>query len=242
MMDESRYQKLADTALGTIERMLEDVDAEVVDVERAGDVVTLTFASSKKCVVNTQRPTRQIWLAGLGAFSRAQAEGMKVFEGLVKQGEAVETKTRRAATDTAVAARHAAQTKAREMQQMAGGTWDKLEKVFEDRVARALSRLGVHTHTDVERLAARVDALSEAVNELIKASGANPNLRPSSSFERLVKGAVSTATRTPTSAARNATGVVSKAARNAGGAVTTESNTAKRTVRTARKVARAAIK
>jgi CyaY protein len=62
-MDESRYQKLADSALGTIERMLEDVDAEVVDVERAGDVVTLTFANGKKCVINTQRPTRQIWLA-----------------------------------------------------------------------------------------------------------------------------------------------------------------------------------
>jgi cell division septum initiation protein DivIVA len=128
------------------------------------------------------------------------------------------------------------------MQQMAGGTWDKLEKVFEDRVARALSRLGVHTQTDVERLAARVDALAEAVNELIKASGAKPTLRPASSVERLVKGAVSTATRTATSAARNATGVVSKAARNAGGAVTTAGKTAKRTVRTARKVARAAIK
>ena len=62
-MDESRYQKLADSALGTIERMFEDVDAEVVDLERAGDVITLTFANRKKCVINTQRPTRQIWLA-----------------------------------------------------------------------------------------------------------------------------------------------------------------------------------
>jgi poly(hydroxyalkanoate) granule-associated protein len=115
--------------------------------------------------------SRQIWLAGLGAFSRAQAEGMKVFESLVKQGEAVETKTRAAAGHTAAAARDAAQAKAKEMQQMAGGTWDKLEKVFEDRVARALSRLGVHTHGDVERLTERVDALSEAVNRLIKASG-----------------------------------------------------------------------
>ena len=62
-MDESRYQKLADSALGTIERMFEDVDAEVVDIERAGDVITLTFANRKRCVINTQRPTRQIWLA-----------------------------------------------------------------------------------------------------------------------------------------------------------------------------------
>ena len=187
--------------------------------------------------------SRQIWLAGLGAFSRAQAEGMKVFEGLVKQGEAVETKTRQAATDTAAAARHAAQAKAREMQKMAGGTWDKLEKVFEERVARALSRLGVHTQSDVDRLAARVDALSDAVNELIKASGGTPRaLRSPSSVERLVKGAVSTATRTATSAARNATGAVSSAARNAGGAVATAGKTAKRTVKTARKVARAALK
>ena len=55
---------------------------------------------------------------------------------------------------------------------MAGGTWDKLEQVFEDRVARALSKLGVYTQNDVERLAERVDALSEAVNSLIKAGGA----------------------------------------------------------------------
>jgi CyaY protein len=62
-MDESRYQKLADVALRAIEDLLKDVDAEVVDIERAGDVLTLTFASGKKAVVNTQRPTRQLWLA-----------------------------------------------------------------------------------------------------------------------------------------------------------------------------------
>src|SRR6478672_10891702 len=131
-------------------------------------------ADSSKSVLES---SRQIWLAGLGAFSKAQAEGMKVFESLVKQGEAVETRTRQAASDTAAAARHAAHSKAREVQQMAGGTWDKLEKVFEDRVARALSRLGVHTQSDVDRLAARVDALAEAVNELIKANGGKRGAR-----------------------------------------------------------------
>jgi CyaY protein len=62
-MDEPRYQHLADDALKTLESMLEDVDADDVDVERSGDVLTLTFRDGKKCVVNTQRPTRQIWLA-----------------------------------------------------------------------------------------------------------------------------------------------------------------------------------
>ena len=115
--------------------------------------------------------SRSIWLAGLGAFSRAQAEGMRVFEGLVKQGEALESKTRRAAADTAAVATDAAKAKVKEMKDGVGGTWDKLEQVFEARVARALARLGVHTQSDVERLTERVDALSAAVNELIKANG-----------------------------------------------------------------------
>jgi poly(hydroxyalkanoate) granule-associated protein len=115
--------------------------------------------------------SRQIWLAGLGAFARAQAEGMKMFESLVEQGQSLEARTRRAASETAAAAAGAAARKAKEMQAMAGGTWDKLEQVFEDRVARALSKLGVYTASDVAQLSERVDALSEAVNELIKSGG-----------------------------------------------------------------------
>jgi poly(hydroxyalkanoate) granule-associated protein len=120
---------------------------------------------------NIKETSRQIWLAGLGAFSRAQAEGMKMFETLVEQGQHLEARTRRAATETAAAAAGAAAQKAKEVQAMAGGTWDKLEQVFEDRVARALSKLGVYTQEDVARLAERVDALSEAVNALIKSGG-----------------------------------------------------------------------
>jgi poly(hydroxyalkanoate) granule-associated protein len=123
--------------------------------------------------------SHQIWLAGLGAFARAQGGGMKVFETLVKQGEGLEAKTRTAAAQTAEAARGAAKAKAREMQAMAGDTWDKLEQVFENRVARALGRLGVYSAADVKKLTERVDALSEAVNELLKAQrGAPPKAKP----------------------------------------------------------------
>jgi CyaY protein len=62
-MDDSAYQHLADAAFKRIERAFNDVDPDEVDCERAGDVVTLTLKGGKKCVVNTQRPTRQIWLA-----------------------------------------------------------------------------------------------------------------------------------------------------------------------------------
>ena len=103
--------------------------------------------------------SRQIWLAGLGAFARAQAEGTKVFETLVKQGESLESKTRKAASDTAAMARGAATAKVKEVQKGVGGTWDKLEQVFEDRVERALSKLGV-----------------DAVNELVKSTGVKPSV------------------------------------------------------------------
>jgi poly(hydroxyalkanoate) granule-associated protein len=117
---------------------------------------------------------QQIWQAGLGAFARAQREGKKLYDELVKQGQILERTTRRAAVETAEVARGAARAKAKEVQQMAGGTWDKLEQVFEDRVARALSKLGVYTQNDVQRLAERVDELSEAVNALLKAKGIEP--------------------------------------------------------------------
>jgi poly(hydroxyalkanoate) granule-associated protein len=176
--------------------------------------------------------SRQIWLAGLGAFARAKGEGGKVFETLIKQGESLESKTRKVAADTAAMARGAASAKVKEVQKGVNGTWDKLEQVFEDRVARALSKLGVYTQSDVEKLAERVEVLSEAVNELIKATGVKPKRRPPpSTVKRMVKGAVS-------KAARTASGAVSSAA----GAMSSASKTAKKTVRTAHKVARAALK
>ena len=186
--------------------------------EPAGDLPKAVLESS-----------RQIWLAGLGAFAKAQAGGAKVFESLVQQGEVLEKRTRSVAAETAAAARGAARAKAREVSAMAGGTWDKLEQVFEDRVARALSKLGVYTQSDVEKLSERVDALAESVNALLKASGAKPVRRPSP-VKSMAKKAVSTAARGASSAAKTA-----------GSAVGAATKTAKRTVRTARKVVKGAL-
>jgi poly(hydroxyalkanoate) granule-associated protein len=131
----------------------------------------------------------QVWLAGLGAFSRAQQEGTKLFETLVKQGEQLQDRTKQVATETAAAARGAATARAKEMQQMAGGTWDKLEQVFEDRVARALSKLGVYTQNDVQRLAVRVDELAAAVNKLVKAPASGGGSKPAKTAPKRKAGA-----------------------------------------------------
>ena len=147
--------------------------------------------------------SHQIWLAGLGAFAKAQQGGKQVFDMLVKQGEILEAKTRSAASQTADAAREAAKAKAKEMQTMAGGTWDKLEQVFEDRVSRALARLGVYTSSDVEKLSARVNELSEAVNALLKAQSVRRP--PASPMRRTAKGAARSATRTASETASGET-------------------------------------
>ena len=62
-MDESTYQQLADKTFRVIVDAFEHVDTDLVDCEIAGDVVTLTFAGVKRCIINTQRPVRQIWIA-----------------------------------------------------------------------------------------------------------------------------------------------------------------------------------
>jgi hypothetical protein len=143
----------------------------------------------------------------------------------------------------ALAARDAAQSKAKEMQAKAGGTWDKLEQVFENRVARALSRLGVHTQADVERLAERVDALSEAVNELIKVTGVKARPVRSSPVKRAVKRAVKGAVKGAVgSAARSATSTPGSSARNAGSAAPRDGGAASSAPRTGRKTARNASK
>jgi poly(hydroxyalkanoate) granule-associated protein len=102
---------------------------------------------------------QQIWLAGLGAFAKAQQEGNNVFDALVRQGEAIQKTTRKVAED-----------KVTEMAAKATGTWDKLEQVFENRVARSLNSLGVPTKSDVAQLAKRVAELKAEVEKLNKAS------------------------------------------------------------------------
>jgi poly(hydroxyalkanoate) granule-associated protein len=97
----------------------------------------------------------QIWLAGLGAFAKAQEEGTKVFDALIREGEAIQKKTRKVTED-----------KVTEMASKATCTWDKLEQVFETRVARSLNSLGVPTKDDVAELARRVAELKAEVEKL----------------------------------------------------------------------------
>jgi len=102
--------------------------------------------------------TQQIWLAGLGAYAKAQEEGGKIFEALVQEGEALQAKTRQSA-DEKIAA----------VTDKTAGTWGRLEQVFEERVARAVASLGIPTRKDIDKLSKRMAELTEVVQQLLDA-------------------------------------------------------------------------
>jgi len=109
---------------------------------------------------------QQVWLAGVGAFSRAQTEGTKLFEALIKEGLKLEQNAMRFAGGQADAVRGKVETTVGQARERATDTWDRLEKVFEDRVQRALVKLGVPTHEDLTDLAQRVDGLTSELRRV----------------------------------------------------------------------------
>lgn len=118
---------------------------------------------------------QQIWQAGLGAITRAQAEGTKAVESLVKESISIQRKTQAAAEEKINEATHKMSSMATDISSKASGQWDKLENIFEERVAKALGKLGVPSAKDVQALSARIDELNKAVQKLsAKSSNAAP--------------------------------------------------------------------
>ena len=109
---------------------------------------------------------QQIWQAGLGAFTKAQAEGAKAIETLVKDSVSIQRKTKAAAEEKISEATSKMTNMATDISSKASGQWDKLENIFEERVAKALNKLGVPSAKDVNALIARIDDLNKAVQKL----------------------------------------------------------------------------
>ncbi len=124
---------------------------------------------------------REIWLAGLGAFSFAQNEsgkiieqGNKLFDKLVSEGKKLEKKTRDVAGSAVNDVVGGVESKVDAVRKQAVDNWDKLENIFEDRVARVLGQLGVPTADDVNKLSERVQTLSAKVTALSKSTAVKP--------------------------------------------------------------------
>ena len=113
---------------------------------------------------NIRESANHIWLAGLGAFAKTQEEGEKLFQSLIQEGEAVEKR----AKATAEARFEEAKGKVIEFRGKANEQFDRLEELFQERVAQVLGRLGVPTQEDIQELSKRVEALNESIMALKK--------------------------------------------------------------------------
>ena len=123
---------------------------------------------------SVKESAQQIWLAGMGAYSKAQAEGGKVFEALVKEGMSLQRKTQSVAEEKIGEVTGKMSAMADTVTAKAGQNWDKLESIFETRTAKALGKLGVPTAKDVDALSKRVDELTAALDKFTKVTKA-PN-------------------------------------------------------------------
>jgi len=135
---------------------------------KSAPTLKASAAAKSKPVPNKtiMESAQHIWLAGLGAFAKAQEEGGKLFEALVKEGSTLEQKTRKIATGTVGDVRGAVESSVTQVRERTQETWDKLEQVFETRVSRALGKLNVPGRKDLDDLLKRVDELGQQVRKL----------------------------------------------------------------------------
>jgi poly(hydroxyalkanoate) granule-associated protein len=115
-------------------------------------------------------PSHEVWLAGLGALAQAQAQGTKAFETLVSDGLAFQRKSQEQAQQRLQEATARLTDLAQDFGQQASVRVDKLEHLFEERVAKALHRLGMPTLQDMQVLQARIHALEEQLAHTPKAA------------------------------------------------------------------------
>ena len=121
--------------------------------------------SSRKSSLDFRKYTKQIWLAGLGAFSRAEEEGNKLFDSLVKVGEELESKSVEV-DDTEV--EQPTQKVVEKTKETVAETKEKFEKTLDVHVNHSLNRIGLVTAKDIQHLEALILQLHQKLDGVIE--------------------------------------------------------------------------
>lgn len=104
--------------------------------------------------------------AGVQAATGVGRTAVGAFDSLVKQGAALEARSRRMAFARAEKTRDAACARAEEAKAKTIEAVSHLERVFETRVSRVIAKLGVPTVRDVKALSRQVAQLQASVDKL----------------------------------------------------------------------------
>lgn len=170
--------------------------------KKAASSGSSSSASSAPKQKSLMESAQQIWMAGVGAFNRAQGEGSKLFEALVSEGMNIEKHTRKLASGRVDSVRDAMEDRVGAARVRATDTWDRLEKVFEDRVQRALNRLGIPGREEVAGLNARVDALTAQLRRNEGKSASRPAAKKAAPARKAAKAAKAAKPAKPAKAAK----------------------------------------
>jgi poly(hydroxyalkanoate) granule-associated protein len=136
---------------------------------------------------DVRESAHKIWLAGLGALAVTEEEGSKLFKNLVQQGERYEAEgkqrlkaAKRDAVDAGARAGKLAEETAERARRAAEGAWEQLGGAFDEKLAKALHRIGVPTRDEINALSRRIEELTRAVDRARgpKPGAAKPAAKP----------------------------------------------------------------
>jgi len=124
----------------------------------------------------------QVWLAGLGAMSKARQGAPLMLHELVAEGARVQADTRDSAEKMIGSLmgemKASLNSGVNQVKSQAGDALENLEQMFQTRVHRALTQLGVPSAEDVERLSHKVEQLNASINKLAAARKPAAKARP----------------------------------------------------------------
>jgi len=109
---------------------------------------------------------REIWLAGLGALSRLEQEGDKVFESLVERGKDYEDKRSQQLQEATENFRKQQESLTQDVSKRLDDATKSVEKAVSDTLSGTLGRIGVPSRDEVRGLSRRVGELSEKLDAL----------------------------------------------------------------------------
>src|SRR3990167_8111402 len=146
-----------------------------------------TEKQTSSWIGEVEKYSRQIWLAGLGAYSKVSKDGTKLFDTLVKDGEKAEKlakseveKQVEAVKSTVESKVGSTKSKVDEVKDRAIGKWGELEEAFDKRLNNAISRLGVPSSNEVKALNAKVESLTKQIEKLtgVSVKSVKPAAKP----------------------------------------------------------------
>lgn len=119
-----------------------------------------------KRTTRTARAPRKTVSKPVKALQAARASASSALQTLIQRGTALRKEGRKLAVARTREARKAVMARAGEARSMAAGAVTKFEHVFEDRVTRVISKLGIPTARDVRALSRQVAGLQQSVDKL----------------------------------------------------------------------------